>query len=339
MKRPALLKYLTLPMLLCSLYSCHEIEHYDNTAQGNFEALWTMLDQHYCFFEEKGINWDSIHNVYESRARLALTTGQLFEVCSDMLAELKDGHVNLSSSFNTFYYRKWWSDYPQNYNQRLVEQYYLNFNWLTAGGLQYYTLPQNIGYIRYASFANPIGDGNLDNVLHHFKQCKGLIIDVRNNGGGNMTNVETLVRRFITEKTLAGYMVHKTGPGHKDFSKPQAYYYSPPDDRPLWRKPVVVLCNRSTFSAANNFVGIMKTLPGVTIAGSQSGGGSGMPLSMELPVGWSLRMSACPVLDPLGHDTENGVAPTSGCEVDLDPQLALTGIDTMIEFAIKKLNE
>ena len=48
--------------------------------------------------------------------------------------------------------------------------------------------------------------------------CHGLIIDVRSNGGGNLTNVERLSSRFFNERTLVGYIAHKKGPGHNDFS-------------------------------------------------------------------------------------------------------------------------
>jgi len=320
------------------LQSCHSMEEWDNTAMGNFDALWTVVDQHYCYFEQKGIDWDSIYNVYAPHARNCRTGEQLFDVCANMLNELRDGHVNLSSSFNVSYYRDWWSQYPQNYDARLVEERYMHFNWRTASGLQYYILPEKVGYIRYSSFSSPIGEGNLDAVLSYLSECNGLIIDVRDNGGGEMTNVETLVSRFISSHTLAGYIIHKTGPGHNDFSEPYAYYYDPATGHVAWRKPVVVLCNRSTFSAANNFVSVMKNIPGVVIAGATTGGGSGMPLSLEIPVGWSVRMSACPVLDCHGKDTENGVEPTPGHAVDLDPALAAQGIDSMIEHAIATIN-
>ncbi|MDE5643710.1 MAG: S41 family peptidase, partial [Muribaculaceae bacterium] len=230
---------------------------------------------------------------------------------------------------------KWWSDYPQNYNERLVEQYYFNFNYRSSGGMKYGILSQNIGYIGYASFASGLGDGNLDAVLSYLATCDGLIIDIRDNGGGNMNNVETFVRRFITERTLAGYMIHKTGPGHNEFSEPYAYYFEPADKgRMMWNKPVAVLTNRSTFSAANNFVSIMKYLPMVKIVGATTGGGSGMPFSSEIPCGWGVRMSGSRLYDPNGVETENGVTPTSGYEVDLDPEAASRGVDTMLEAAI-----
>ena len=333
-----LLRLLLFVAVAVGVSGCHKVEEWDDNPRGNFEALWTIIDEHYCFFEEKGVDWNAVHDEYARKINDKMTSRELFFVCADMLDELRDGHTNLISSFNTSYYRKWWSDYPDNYSERLVQQYYLNFNYLSAAGLDYAILPQNVGYVRYDSFADPIGEGNLDNVLFYLDPCDALIIDIRNNGGGDMTNVETLVRRFITERTLAGYISHKTGPGHDDFSKPYAYYFDPAEKgRIMWGKPVAVLTSRGTFSAANNFVSIMQYIPGVSIIGSTTGGGSGMPFNSELPNGWGVRFSACSVLDSKGLTTEFGIDPTPGCEVDLDPQAALNGHDTILDFAISRL--
>lgn len=78
----------------------------------------------------------------------------------------------------------------------------------------------------------------------------------------------------------------------------------------------------------------MKLLPGVRVAGATTGGGSGMPYSSELPCGWSVRFSACSMLDADRHSTESGVEPTEGCAVDMDTADALAGKDTILEFAI-----
>ena len=50
----------------------------------------------------------------------------------------------------------------------------------------------------YPDFSSGIGEGNLDNILAYLASCDGLIIDVRDNGGGFLTNVDKLVGRFIT---------------------------------------------------------------------------------------------------------------------------------------------
>lgn len=331
-------KILTILLLTYSLSACHDIPEYTNDCRGNFEALWTVIDEHYCFFSEKNVDWNEVHERYSSRIDNNMTQEELFAVCSDMLAELRDGHTNLSSAFATSYYRNWWSDYPQNYSARLIQQYYFNFNYRSLGAYDYDFLTQNIGYVHCSSFQSGLGAGNLDYVLQYFNTAQALIFDVRDNGGGNLDNVEDIVNRFIDTRTLAGYMVHKTGPGHNDFSEPYPYYFNPAgDSHRIWRKPVAVLTNRSTFSAANNFVSIMKLLPNVIIIGATTGGGSGMPYSSEIPCGWGVRFSACSILDAKGNTTEFGVEPTEGCYVDMDPQQALNGHDTILDFAISYL--
>ena len=325
--------------LTFSLTSCHDVEDYDNTAQGNFEALWQIINDHYCFLLDKNVDWDEVHQRYAAKMGSKMTSRELFDLLSDMLAELKDGHTNLSSPFATSYYHQWWSDYPQNYDARLIEQYYFNFNYISIGSAIYGLLPDNVGYLHYSSFASGLGDGNIDYILDYFRGAKALIFDVRDNGGGNLTNVEDFVNRFIDKKITAGYIIHKTGPGHNDFSEPYEFHYEPVGGNHIaWTKPVIVLTNRSTFSAANNFVSIMKSLPNVRIVGSTTGGGSGMPFNSELPNGWSVRFSACSILDPERKVTEFGIEPSEGCAIDMNQQDAANGHDTILDFALWLVN-
>ena len=229
---------------------------------------------------------------------------------------VKDGHVNLTSRYNTSYYRKWWSDYPQDFNLRTIEENYLEFNWLTTSGIMYKQLPGEIAYIYYPSFFYIISETSLDYILAILHKSRGLIIDIRNNGGGALTNIKTLVGRLISEKITGGYIMHKTGPGHEDFSKPFPIEYEPAEDWHVkWDGPVVLLTNRSCFSAANDFTAVMKSLPNVTVVGARTGGGGGLPFSSELPNGWGVRFSACPLLDSSMQCTEFGIDPTEGYEV------------------------
>lgn len=314
--------------------SCHEVDKWDGGAEGNFDALWTVLDRHYCFFREKNIDWDSVYRVYRPQVNDETNVLELYSICSAMLDELRDGHVNLTTPFAVSYYKKWWNDYPQNYNQRLVDQYYLNFGGLTRGGFTYGMFTDSVAYVRYPSFAYGAGEGTLDWVLALLSPCKSMIFDIRDNGGGDMTAVQTIVSRFINSRMLAGYICHKDGPGHADFSEPYPYYFDPAETgRIRWDKPIVVLTNRSTFSAANNFVSVMRYLPQVTIVGDRTGGGSGMPFNSEIPCGWAVRFSGSPVYDAQMNITEHGIDPD--VHIDLDPQEALRGIDTMLDKAIE----
>ena len=127
-----------------------------------------------------------------------------------MLSELRDGHVNLYAAHNQARYWAWYEDYPTNYSDSLYRSY-MGTDYKIASGLRYRILDDNIGYIRYESFSSGIGEGNLDEVLMHMMLCRGIIIDIRENGGGDLTNAEKMAARFCNEKTLVGYIQHKTG--------------------------------------------------------------------------------------------------------------------------------
>ncbi len=335
--------YIRLTLALAAalaLAACHHIDKWDNDVYGNFDALWTEMDRHYCFFSEKNIDWDEVGARHRARLKPDMDATEFFEVCSDMLNELEDGHTNLSSWFNVSYYRRWWSDYPQNFNLRIIQENYLGFDYSSGGPIIYKLLEEeNVGYMHYSSFASDYGMAFLDNMLYSMRECDGLIIDVRDNSGGNLTTVEKLVSQFIGERILAGYITHKTGPGHDDFSEPYAFYIDPATEHVRWLKPVVILTNRSTFSAANNFVGIMKQLPHVAIVGDITGGGCGMPYSSELPCGWSLRLSACPVYDADMNLTEYGIEPSPRCRLDMDREAEFNGHDTILDFAIRLIRD
>ena len=322
-----------LVILALLLSSCvDEVEH-DNSPQGNFEALWQIIDEHYCFFDYKqheyGLDWKQVYNIYKVRANNHLNDYQLFEVLTDMLAELRDGHVNLFTTFDYGRYWKWHEDYPTNFSDTLQRRY-LGTDYRIAGGMRYRILDDNIGYIYYGSFSSGVGESNLNEVIEHLMLCNGLIIDIRGNGGGDLTNAEKLAARFCNEKTLVGYLQHKTGKGHNDFSEMEPQYIEP-SSQLRWHKGVAVLTNREVYSAANEFVKYMKCMPYVKIVGDHTGGGAGMPFTSTLPNGWTVRFSACPMYDRNRQNTEFGIDPDYN--VSLSDDDYVKGKDSLIEFA------
>lgn len=335
-------RFIFLPMLLALtavLTSCVDEEEFDDTPQGNFEALWKIIDERYCFFEYKqqeyGLDWNEVYDKYRVRINDNMTDDQLFEVMSDMLAELRDGHVNLSRASDFARYWSWQEDYPANVSDTLLRRY-LGTDYKIAAGLQYRVLDDNIGYVRYESFSDGIGEGNLDEVINRLMLCQGLIIDIRGNGGGELTNAEKLAARFTNEPVLVGYMQHKTGTGHNDFSAMEEQWLQPSANM-RWQKRVCVLTNRGVYSTANEFVKYMKALPGATIVGDRTGGGAGLPFSNMLPNGWAVRFSACPMYDSEGQSTEFGIEPDYS--VSLTDSDFSRGIDTIIELARTLLNK
>jgi C-terminal processing protease CtpA/Prc len=327
--------FLTLVFFPLLIASCIEhIVEYANNPRGNFEALWKIMDEQYCFFEYKGIDWDIIHSEYSQRVKDNMNQEALFELLNEMLQELKDGHVNLYTPFDIGRYWKWFEDYPDNFDVNLLTNSYLNPDYAIAGSFRYKILDSNVGYVYYSSFSNSVGDSNLDYIINKMKDCDGMIFDVRNNGGGALTNVDKLVSRFLNEKTLVGYYQYKTGKKHSDFSEPIAKYIEP-SRRLRYQKPVIVLTNRRCFSAANEFVNAMRYCPNVKILGDRTGGGGGLPLSSELPNGWSVRFSACPNFDADKQQIEFGIDPD--IRIDLLPSDAEKGKDTLIEAAMEIL--
>ena len=327
--------------LLPLLFSSCVDEEYPtaDTPQSNFEALWQLMDEHYCFFEYKkqtiGVDWDEVRTRYSRHINPDMTRPQLFEVLCNMVGELRDGHVNISAPFDLGRNWSFREDHPENYNDSIVS-IYLGTDYKIASGLKYKVFEDNIGYIRCESFANGIGDGNLSNALTELSTCNGLIIDVRNNGGGNLTNAHKLASAFTNEKRLVGYTTHKTGKHRNEFSRPEAVHIEP-FKGVRWQKPVVVLTNRSCYSATNDFVMCMQTFPNVTTMGDTTGGGSGMPFTLEIPSGWSVRYSAVVTYDNQMRHVEFGIQP--------DIRISMSGADTqhnrdtLIEEARKHLAE
>ncbi len=313
--------------------SCVDTDERPDTATGNFEALWQIIDEHYCFFDYKqhtyGLDWNEVYQQYKVRVSDKMSELQLFEVLTDMLSQLRDGHVNLTTSMDYGRYWKWHEAYPKNYSDTL-ERHYMGTDYKIAAGLNYRVLDDNIGYIRYESFSDPIGEGNLDDVLTYLALCRGLIIDIRSNGGGELTNAEMLAGRFVNEKTLVGYLQHKTGAGHNDFSDLEPIYLDPSSNL-RWHKGVCVLTNRSVYSAANAFAVWMRALPNVKIVGDHTGGGSGLPMSSSLPNGWNVRFSACPMYDAQKQHIEFGIDPD--IPAALTDEATNEGIDPIIEAA------
>lgn len=312
-----------------------------DTCRGNFDALWQTLDEHYCFFSYKaaeyGLDWQEVRARYLPAISEGMTRAQLFEVLAAMTYELRDGHVNLYAAHDVARYGRWFDDYPMNYSDSLERKYLGRADeYRQAAGLSYRVLDDNVGYVRCASFSSGFGEGNLAQVMADLSLCDGLIVDVRSNGGGQLTYAARLASAFIDERTLGGYMSHKTGPGHADLSTPEPVWLDPFTGL-RWQKPVAVLTNRRTYSAANTFVMYMKGLPGVTIVGDRTGGGAGMPFNTELPSGWLVRFSACPMYDRDGQITEMGIDPD--VKVDITSEDYARSVDTIIETARRLLRE
>lgn len=323
---------------LFAFTACVTEEVEDNSRMGNFESLWRVLDEHYCFFDYKaqtyGLDWNKVRDTYRQRISSQMSNKQLFEVLSEMTYELRDGHVNLSAAHNVSRYGRWFDDFPMNQSDSL-ERIYLGRaeDYQQASGLKYRILRNNVGYVRCTTFEYNFGDGNLQEMLRYLGTCNSLVVDVRSNGGGMLTAAEKLASLFLNDETVVGYMSHKTGAAHDAFSAAEPIKIKPFTGL-RWQRKVYILTNRRTYSAANSFVMFLKGLSQVTVVGDQTGGGAGMPFSAELPNGWSIRFSACPMYDRNGQLTEMGIEPNVKLDITSDDYRR--GIDTILEYCLNE---
>ena len=90
---------LLVPLLLTA---CVDSDELPDDARGNFEALWRIIDEHYCFFDYKreqyGLDWNEVYQRYSRQMNDKMTEAQMFEVLTNMLAELRDGRVHHSTA-------------------------------------------------------------------------------------------------------------------------------------------------------------------------------------------------------------------------------------------------
>jgi hypothetical protein len=328
-----------LPLLLTlvSLSACVDEVDYDNNPQDNFEALWRIMDEHYCFFDYKQVDWDSVHAVYAERISEGMSEYALFDSLASMLSTLRDGHVNLYASPDVGRYWAWQEDYPLNFHEEL-QRHYLGTTYRIAGNLRYtILLPDSIGYIYSPTFASGYSDSGMDEALYSFRDCKALILDMRSNSGGNLTSAEDMATHFAPQTYTAGFIRHKTGKGHADFSTPTRMDITPVSGV-RWLRPTILLTNRKVFSATNWLVNCLRDLPQIVQVGDSTGGGSGFPFSSELPNGWKVRYSASQMLNAAGEQIEFGIPPHLRVNV-LVPYDFERKADNIIEAARTLLHE
>ncbi|MEX0882244.1 MAG: S41 family peptidase, partial [Cyclobacteriaceae bacterium] len=223
----------------------------ENTPEQVFEYLWKDVNERYAFIEEKNLDWDRVARDYRPKIKQDMGQLELFDLLAEMLFELRDGHVNLTNSFNRSRNWEWFEGFPNNYNENIIQENYLRRDFWASGPL----LNQELGevlYVNYRSFSQTIADGNLQALMIRAQEKKGLIIDVRNNGGGSLRNAEKLASCFVEEDTEYASQRIKNGPGRNDFGPWESMVYSPREGL-KYTGPILVLINRRSYSATTFF--------------------------------------------------------------------------------------
>lgn len=320
-------------------FSCEELffeKDQANDPVNNFDHLWSNMNTRYSLFEYKNIDWDSVYLVYRPQVSSATGSDELFDVMAAMLNTLRDGHTNLRAQMDISRYFPYLNA-PPNFNYDLVERNYLK-DFRFTGYLQNQIL-DDVGYIYYRSFVTPVNDWELDTVINRFNAVgvKGVIIDIRNNEGGNPANGLKLLGRMVEERTHIYTSQRKIGPGRNDFDSPKEIYVDPTSNAPTFPGKVIVLSNRKVYSAGSYFSAATKGISQVTLMGDTTGGGSGVPAGFELPNGWACNYSSTIGTTVNGLNFEGGVPPD--VYIALDSMDLEKGKDTIIEAALAEIRQ
>ncbi len=261
----------------------------------NFDQLWQGFDQHYSYFEIKPYSWDSLYHSYFQTIDTISSDKLLFNVLSDLLSKLSDFHVTLRS--DTEFYSS--PPDPGTLDKILLELKYLNNISRSSDESPFLTadIREDISYLRIDTFrGKEYLFKEIDSILENLYYKKGLILDLRSNGGGSDINSQIVMSRFADKKTLIRKIRYRNGPQHTDFSKPIFDYVEP--NGFYYDKPVVLLTDRSVYSAAEDFILGMRQFPDVLVLGERTAGSSGNPATFDLPNGWIYTVPRWQILQP-----------------------------------------
>lgn len=324
---------------LITLCACEnlffESDQASTDPQENFDALWKACDEKYSYFDVKNIDWDEVKHQQQTKLYDGMSEDSLFNVLAEMLTILRDDHTNLISNFNVSFYGV--SNLgPDNFDWRIIEDNYLSDNhYITGPFIHDFIANNEIAYVRLSSFTGTIDETNLDFILERYNGTKGMIIDLRENGGGAATDIFTLLSRFVEERTLLYYSKIRNGPSHDDFSETVPTYIDPHNGL-RYKQNVAILTDRGTYSAGSFTSLATKALANIQLIGDTTGGGLGLPNGGQLPNGWTYRFSITQALTlDMNPDYENGVPP----DVPVLFDWSNLTTDEVIERAITELLE
>ena len=91
--------HVALLLAIATLASCHDTPEYADNPKGNFEALWAALDEHYCFFEHKNVDWQAIGEQYRQKIADGMTDEELLGVIGHEIGHI--AHRDSKKGFRT----------------------------------------------------------------------------------------------------------------------------------------------------------------------------------------------------------------------------------------------
>lgn len=282
-------------------------------------------------FQVRGWDWDSIYQEYKPLISDQTSDADLYRYFSEMIEYLDDTHTWIASP-DFDYYESGSALNAQaedEFSLDLIKDKYVE-NYQKVDGIPdglefaYGNLKdKNIGYI-YMNGMDEADPNKIDGVVDALKDYDAIIFDIRNNGGGTDSFSKRIAGAFADGSHLAYTVETRNGPEHDDFDEKTEFYAEPVGDN-QYLKPVMILTDRYTVSAAEIFLLHMKEFEHIVqIGDSTSGDFSDTSSDRFLPNGWVYGYSIMQFLLPDGSSLDGiGNVPDvyiKNTEADIDAE-------------------
>ena len=184
-------------------------------------------------------------------------------------------------------------------------------------------IPEDIQYIRLSSFISKNAASEIETILNSAEDKKGIIIDLRSNPGGLLTNAI-----YISDMLLKGGVIVSTVDRDRYKSTTRARYNQ------VTQKPIVVLINKGSASASEILSGALKDNHRATIIGEQSFGKGLVQEINKLPDESGMNITIQRYLTPSGTDIhKKGITP------DIVVELTKENVEAKDDVQLKKAIE
>ncbi len=287
-------KYLLIVISIVSFLGCEKTFFEaapKNNPEALFEDLWTTFETDYAPFEERGVDWQEQYEIYRPQVSANTSDEALFGIFRQMLRSLNDGHVSMIIPDEKVYNSNIFYDErieDELFDLDLIKSQYLKNDFVENGdGGNVYGWIGDIGYLHLVFTSDNLL--SFSQILDHFESAKGLIIDMRHNGGGDFTYAYAEFGRLTNVERYAHRSKTKNGKGKEDYTDWFEWNIYPSGN--YFDKPLVLLTDRYTISAGERAVLALKTLPNLVHIGEETNGALSTKVGKELANGWKYSVS------------------------------------------------